>query len=173
MGHGYPPPPPKKGVSAGKVVLIIFAVFAVLGIGTCGVCTMAVGAGAEAVADAEKERQAKEEKAKVDAEKCRDSETVSWAAVAQGLKENEAKVASAWKGSCAKISGVVDSINSGFDDKPVVMVGTGERFSLQDLHCKPKDEKKALELKKGQQITVWGVGGGEVLGSLFLEHCDW
>lgn len=164
------PPPQKQGISAGKVVLIVMGTVGFLMFGSCAVCSLAVGAGANAAAEREKEEQAEAEKT---LEECKTTEAVEWASVAAALKDNEARVASAWKGSCAKITGVVDRIDSDFRDKPFVVIGTGERFSLNGLHCKPADEAKALELSKGQTITVWGVGGSEIIGSLVLEHCDW
>lgn len=166
-------PPQKKGMGAGKVILIVFGVLGLMMFGTCAVCGAAIKSGADAVEEADKERKKTEEKKAAAADDCKNSDAVEWASVAKMLKENEAKAVSIWKGNCAKVNGVVDNVGSGIGDKPYVVIGTGEKFSLNDLRCKPKDEKKALELKKGQKITVWGVGGDEIMGSLQLDHCDW
>lgn len=56
---------------------------------------------------------------------------------------------------------------------PAWALGTGERFTLTHCNCKPVDAQKALSLAKGQTITVWGIGGDEIVGSLDLDHCDW
>lgn len=168
---------PRPGMSAGKVVLIVVGVVGFMVVGSCAVCSMIVGGAANAVAEAEQKREAKAAEAKVQLEKdledCKKSEAMEWRSIAASLKQNEAKVASAWKDSCAKVSGVVERVDSGFDDKPYVVISDGSDFSLNNLHCKPKDEKKALNLRVGQTITVWGAGGSEIVGSLVLEHCDW
>lgn len=167
---GYAPPPQKQGMGAGKIILIVVGVIALLLFGTCAVCTMVVGGAANAVEEKKKEEQFKVEQQLKD---CQGAEVVEWAGIAAALKDNEAKVAAAWKGNCAKVSGVVEGIDSGFDDKPIVKIGTGETLSLNDLRCKPVDDQKALNLSKGQTLTVWGIGGDEIMGSLTLDHCDW
>jgi hypothetical protein len=165
--YGRPAP---KGMSAGKVVAIVFGVIATLLFGTCAVCTMVIGVGANAV-----EKKKAEEKIQVEKQlaECAQIEAVHWSVMAGMLKDNEAAVAAAWKGSCAKISGTVKSINSGIGDKTTVIIDSGERLSFDSLHCEPKNPQNAMYLSKGQTITVWGIGGNEVLGSLMLEHCDW
>jgi hypothetical protein len=162
--------PPQKGMSAGKVVAIVLGVIALILFGTCAVCTMVIGAGASAV-----EKKQAEEKVQVGTQlaDCAQTEAVEWSTVAAMLKDNEAAVASAWKGSCAKISGTVKSINSGIGDKPTVIIDEGERMSFDSLHCEPQDPQRAMHLRKGDKLTVWGIGGNEIMGSLMLEHCDW
>lgn len=171
--YPYPPqgygPPPKQGMGAGKIILIVFASIAFLGFGSCVMCGLFVGAGVNAV---EEERKEKEAKTEEQLKQCVDAEVVAYSTVAAAMEENEAKVVAAWKGNCAKISGKVNSIDSSFGDKPVVDIGDGE-VRFKSLRCKPKDHDKALDLTKGQDITVWGIGGEEVGGTLYLEHCDW
>ena len=163
-------PPPKQGMGVGKIVMIVLGVLTFGGMTMCGLCTAAVGVGANAI-------EAEQAEAKVQLEKdlaaCASEGSYMWLQLADDLKKNEAKTVASWKGNCAKISGIVSSIQSGFDDKPYVVVGGGEKFSLQNLHCHPRDSNKALELTKGQKIVVWGIGGNEIAGSLVLKHCDW
>ncbi len=159
-----------KGMSAGKIVLVVVGVLMVIGLGTCGTCALcAVGATAAAGEGQKKRDFQVQEQLK----NCEATPAVAWSTVAAGLKENEAKVAAGWKGACAKITGVVERIDSGMGDEPVVGIGSGERFSMNTCRCKPQHKEKALALTKGQQITVWGIGGDEIIGSLELEHCDW
>ena len=73
----------------------------------------------------------------------------------------------------ARITGIIASIESGLNDKPYVVIGSGEPPSFNRLHCRPKDPSRALALSKGHKITIWGIGGNELAGSLALEHCDW
>lgn len=164
----------KRGMSAGKAILIAIGLLTFGTLGTCAVCTVAVGTKVDEVQRNSEKRAAE---ARIELKKtladCAKIEALPWGTVAEAMKDNEAKVVAMWKGKCAKISGVVERIDSGLDDRPFVMIGTGQRITLGGLHCKPKDDAKARALSKGQRITVWGIGGNEMMGSLFLEHCDW
>ncbi len=104
---------------------------------------------------------------------CASTKTVKWSVIAANLQDNEARVVSIWKGSCAKVSGIIYRIHSDFTDSPVVTISSGKNFRYTRLHCHPQNEERALQLSKGQKITVWGVGGEEAMGNLSLEHCDW
>lgn len=162
-------PPQKQGMSAGKIILIIFASIAFLGFGSCVVCGLVVGAGVNAVEEDRKEKEAQTEE---QLKECVNADVVEWETIAEALEENEAKVVASWKGNCVKVNGVVNRIDSSAGDKPVVDIGTG-KTRFKSLRCRPRDHDKALELTKGQSITVWGIGGDEMLGTLYLEHCDW
>ena len=158
-------------MSAVKVILIVLGVLTALGMGSCFVCTAIIGGAASEVAENIEEEKKVQEKA---AEGCKDETAVEWAKIAAELKENEAKVVKKWKGKCQKVSGFVSSIDSGINDQPIVIVkGATGGFDLNSLRCTPADDDKALELKKGAEITVWGLGGDELMGSLRLSHCDW
>jgi hypothetical protein len=170
----YPPqaqvyvhaPLPKKGMSAGKVVLIILGSVGMLMFGTCATCSMLFATGAKKVQEAQDAEVAK-------AKTCDAAPVRSWKDIAAQMKKNEMSIVSSWKGNCQKVSGVVNSINAGFDDKPKVNIDSGGQLEFDSLHCEPADAIKAGGLTKGQTITVWGLGGNEVAGSLFLEGCDW
>lgn len=166
----YQQAPQKQGMGAGKIVLIVLGTISVLLFGTCAVCTLAVGG---AASEMEKEKKQEEARVQEQLKSCQDTEVVEWASIAAELDENEAKVAASWKGGCKKVSGVVDAVDSDFNDKPIVRIDAGGRPSMNNLRCKPVDDQKALNLTKGQEITVWGIGGDEVLGSLRLDYCDW
>lgn len=165
-----PPPPPKQPMGAGKVILIVIGVIMAMGMGTCVVCTGLIGVGAKGVAE---EQQKEQQQQKEAVKNCEKTATVAWEDVAKLLEGNEAATAKSWKGSCQKVSGVVQSIDSGFDDKPVVIITAGGEFEAHTLRCTPASESKAMGLTKGSQIVVWGLGGGEIVGSLQLDHCDW
>lgn len=162
--------PQKKPMTTGKIILIVLAILAALGLGTCATCAMCVGAAGANVAKQEQEKKFKVEQT---LKNCQTTEAVSWASIAAELKKNEAKVSAGWKDACAKVSGVVERIDAGFDNRPVVVIGAGDQFSLNDCRCNPENREKALALTKGQQITVWGIGGDEIMGSLALDHCEW
>jgi hypothetical protein len=165
-----PQQPPQQGMSAGKIVLIVLGTIGLLVFGTCALCTVAVGG---AAAEAEEQRAAEDSQKKAQAATCQNNDVEPWAGLKIMLEENEAKTVSMWTGTCAKVSGVVASVDSDFQDHPVVRIGAGEKYDFGGLRCEPADHQKALNLSKGQEITVWGIGGGEALGSLTLEQCDW
>ena len=160
----------KKSMSAAQIVMIVIATIMGMGMATCGACAMCVGMGASGVA---KQERAKEMAIQDRLKDCANSEPYEWAAILQALKANEAKVAAIWKGNCMKVTGIVDGIAADFENKPVVMISGGEKWSFQKCHCQPVNQQKAMALKKGQRITAWGIGGNEIVGSLFLERCDW
>ena len=166
----YHAPLPKQGMSVGKIILVVVGTISVMIFGTCAVCTFIVGSASSNIDKERKEKDKKETELLVE---CSNNISVEWASIADDLKSNEAKVASEWKDNCAKVSGVVDRIDSGFDDKPYVVIDDGDKFSAHNLRCKPEDPQKALSLSKGQRVTVWGIGGDEFLGSLVLNHCTW
>lgn len=117
-----------------------------------------------------------EEKEKAEIARC-DGLKISeeWSTWVAKLQANEAGAAASWKDSCHRIAGIVVGVTSDILDKPVVEIGSGGGFEAHTLYCWPANgfEGAALSLSKGQSISVVGVGGGEILGSLRLEECRW
>ena len=105
-------------------------------------------------------------------EDCSTTELTQWTDWLRALDINQARTEVAWKGRCQRVQGIVDSINSGMTGA-TVLIDTGKRFELNKLHCDPKDEQAAMGLVKGQKIIVYGKGGPEIMGSLFLHDCAW
>lgn len=139
-----------------------------------GVCGYIASDTSHRMDKARRERAAEDKKFKEDLEKCgSSSEVVSVKDVMAMMETNEAKVSRMWKGSCVKVSGVIKSIDEGPLGGLVVLISDGSRLSLHNIHCKPVSEEKALELSAGNPITAWGVGGNEIMGSLFLDSCNW
>ena len=91
------------------------------------------------------------------------------------MASNEAKTAHVWKSAgCASVSGVVSSIGSDFMDNPFVTIGSGGKYEfLSIVHCNPKNPTDAFNLSKGQRITVRGDTGGEMMGTLTMDNCEW
>ena len=160
-------------MSAGKVVLIVFGVIGFMAVGTCAVCSMVVGGAAKSVSDGVQKRE-DQEKAKIEkAKSCKTTEEAPLQGYQKVMAKNEAAFVAEWKDQCWKVSGVVDSISAGMRDAPTVLIDNGGQMEFNKLHCEPADAAKANKLKAGQKITVWGLGGNEIAGSLFLEGCDW
>lgn len=96
-------------------------------------------------------------------------------ALKSSMASNEAKTAHIWKtAGCASVSGVVSSIGSDFMDNPFVTIGSGGKYEfLSIVHCNPKNPTNAFNLSKGQRITVRGDTGGEMMGTLTMDNCEW
>lgn len=91
------------------------------------------------------------------------------------MERNEAKTAHMWKQArCAMVTGTVLSVGSGFDDKPFVSIGTGQMYEFTGIvHCSPRVASKAFDLSKGDVKVFIGDTGGEAMGTLRLNNCDW
>ena len=88
-------------------------------------------------------------------------------------KENEIKADKMYKGKIVEVNGIVDGINSGIDDKAIVILSDGDEFSFDNVQCCIDDENqdKACELKKGENVTIVGRADGEIAGTPFIKDC--
>ena len=88
-------------------------------------------------------------------------------------KENEIKADKMYKGKIVEVNGIVDGINSGIDDKAIVILSDGDEFSFDNVQCCIDDENqdKACELKKGENITIIGKEDGEIAGQPCIKNC--
>lgn len=169
----------KRGLST--FTIVVLALF-----GTCSVCTVGVVAMAPDVPSAPadvgpnksvqpSEVDQQEHEKKLRAEQSANPLTV--ADVKAGIDANEAKFNMQTKDKIMAVSGEVDSIKEDLfggyfmvlkDPKdPVALVGT--------VHCKPAEQnsQRVMEVNKGDMLTVTGVGGGVIMGSLMLNECEW
>lgn len=149
-GYGYPPP--KKGMSTGGIIALI-------GIGL--ICVLAV-IGAASGKKGGTSAGAKAAGAKADAER------ISLSDLESAYGENEIKGDKLYKGKWLKVTGEVQSIDSGIGDEPTVRLrGKGLGVMANDIS---KDQ--AADLKKGQTVTLICKGGGEIIGSPVLNDCS-
>jgi len=169
----------KRGLST--FTIVVLALF-----GTCSVCTVGVVAMAPDVPSAPadvgpnksvqpSEVDQQEHEKKLRAEQSANPLTV--ADVKAGIDANEAKFNMQTKDKIMAVSGEVDSIKEDLfggyfmvlkDPKdPLALVGT--------VHCKPAEQnsQRVMEVNKGDMLTVTGVGGGVIMGSLMLNECEW
>jgi len=173
----------KRGLST--FTIVVLALF-----GTCSVCTVGIVAMAPDVPDtatpadvapasagtASAVNEQKEHERKLRAEQAANN-ALSVADVKAGIDANEAKFNMQTKDKIMAVSGEVDSIKEDLfggyfmvlkDPKdPVALVGT--------VHCKPAEQnsQRVMEVNKGDMLTVTGVGGGVIMGSLMLNECEW
>ena len=88
-------------------------------------------------------------------------------------KENEIKADKMYKGKIVEVNGIVDAIDSGIDDKAIVILSDGDEFSFDNVQCCIDDENqdKACELKKGENVTIIGKADGEIAGQPCIKDC--
>ena len=166
-GYGPPgyPPPQKKGIGVlgwiGIITLVCFG-------GCAGIIVLA-GVGAKGAID-KSEKKAKAEEAEFD-----DARAIPVAAEAllSAYVDNEVAADSKYKGKKVRVSGVVDSIGSGFNDEPVVQIKGADTKGITFQHIMAYDVPKAeaAALKKGAAVTVECKADGEIIGSPVLRKC--
>lgn len=156
----FPPqPPPKRGMSASKVLLIIGGVI-VLGFGGCVVC-VAVGANASKAA-AEKARN--------------EAESVAISELMTEYKANEVRADARWKGKFVKVTGgVVGDVKKDMLDSAYLTLGASDAsaFELRSVQCfLTKDgAARAARLNKGETATVSGKVDGLMMNVL-IRDCE-
>ena len=99
--------------------------------------------------------------------------SISATELINAYEENEVKADKMYKGKIVEVNGIVDGINSGIDDKAIVILSDGDEFSFNNIQCCIDDENqdKACELEKGQNVTIVGKADGEVIGDPFIKDC--
>ena len=55
-----------------------------------------------------------------------------------------------------EITGICGEINKNGDDKPYIILTSGDEFEVTELQCYFDDESEVKELKKGKIITITG-----------------
>lgn len=89
-------------------------------------------------------------------------------------EENETRGDAIYKGKVIKITGYVNSINSDLTDKAVVHLSPKDNtltFSTVMASGDNNFHNQAINLNKGQKITLICKGLGEIIGSPNLDNC--
>ena len=99
--------------------------------------------------------------------------SISATELINAYKENEVKADKMYKGKIVEVNGIVDAIDSDIDNKAVVRLSEGDKFSIQNVSCyiDNDNQDKACELKKGQNVTIVGVADGEIVGRPSIIDC--
>lgn len=87
----------------------------------------------------------------------------------KAYEENEVAADNKYKGKKIEITGKVESINKDIADDVYVVLSGGE---FMGVSCHLQEAGKAAELKKGQKITLVGVGGTMIMGVPNIEGCE-
>ena len=99
--------------------------------------------------------------------------SISASELINAYKENEIKADKMYKDKIVEVNGIVDGINSGIDDKAIVILSDGDEFSFDNVQCciDNDNQDKACELEKGQNVTIVGRADGEIAGTPFIKDC--
>ena len=99
--------------------------------------------------------------------------SISATELINAYKENEVKADKIYKGKIVEVNGIVDTVDSDMDDKAVVRLSDGDKFSIYTVSCRIDDENQdnACELKKGENVKIIGKAYGEIIGQPVIKDC--
>lgn len=87
---------------------------------------------------------------------------------------NEVKADAIYKDKVIKVTGIVASISSDIADSAVVSLAPGgDEYAITSVMASGNDNfhNQAIQLEKGQKVTLICIGKGEVIGSPSLGDC--
>lgn len=125
-----------------------------------------------AIASSSDEKETEKKVAKAEAEK--PAISITAAALSKAYQDNEVGADQLYKNTVLMITGTVEAISKDFTDKIyVTLKGDGGDFSITDIQCYFSDDhiNQASGLKKGQRITVKGLGDGLVM-NVIVRGCS-
>lgn len=88
-------------------------------------------------------------------------------------ESNEMAADKKYKGKVLEVTGVVNSIDSGVSDNAVVQIGSGEEYDFMSVSAQGDEafDEAAINISKGEKVTVTCISKGEVIGFPQLEDC--
>ena len=183
QGYG---PPPKKGLSAGAIVMIVMTSLVVLMFAGCLTC-IAIGsrssssaaasapvatATASAVVAANTENAPRPRAApKPPPDPATSAIPVTAGQLFTDYQGNEVAADNKYKDKALLVSGTVQSIDKDFMDDIIVSLTTANMFMPVRANLDDSEKSKAASLSKGQTIKVLCTGGGMVIGNPQLRDC--
>lgn len=184
--YGYPqgPPPPKKGMGVGSIILIaVGCAF----LGTCMVCvttmdkigdatTKASASSASATTTTTTTARATSTPiftatATATTEPEQPTVTVTAGKLYSDYKANEVSADARYKGNVLSVTGTVTEIRKTFADDIVVELATSNEFEGVAANMADSETATASALSKGHKTTVICKGAGMVIGSPQLSNC--
>ncbi|ENY78057.1 hypothetical protein C206_08739 [Pseudomonas putida TRO1] len=112
------------------------------------------------------------EKRQIEAERVAALESFTASEIAKAYSQNTYAADQTFKGRDFKVTGTVASINTDFRGKPyVTMKGGANRFQEPQFAIAESDEKFAVSLKPGDEITLACTGRGDVAKTPMSGQC--
>jgi RNA polymerase subunit RPABC4/transcription elongation factor Spt4 len=96
---------------------------------------------------------------------------VSSVALATAYEKNEARADAIYKGKVLRVDGSVTDIIKDITDNTVVILNGVNEFLGVHAELNKSEEQKAINLQKGQNITVQCESTGEIVSAPMLEKC--
>lgn len=97
--------------------------------------------------------------------------TVSAVQLHKAYEENEVAVDEKLKGSIARISGKVASIDKDFMDNIIINLQTTNRYNNARMQMQDSEKTQAISLRKGQNVTVDCDKVSRLLGAPSATNC--
>lgn len=179
--QGYPQggygPPPKKGMPAWAVVLIVLGLLGVLGFGGCIVLIVAAKSASSASRTTTTPAITNATTTTASPTTTAEAEEIEAVEVTAGklfddYHANEVAADNKYKGQMLSVTGTVHKIRKDFADEIVVELATSNRFESVRAHLKGSENAKAAKLTTGEQVTVNCKGGGMIIGGPVLRACE-
>lgn len=98
---------------------------------------------------------------------------VTSATLVKDYTDNEVSADAKYKGKLLEISGKVSGVTNGsFDNEMVVRLSDSEYdFNAPSCSMEESEKEKVLTIKKGQTVTLIGIGDSATIGSPVLKKC--
>lgn len=84
---------------------------------------------------------------------------------------NEVAADQRFKGRLVQVSGVVESVDSGISDEPIVSLAAGD-YGIGSVYAYGLESNVAATLSKGQGVSLSCTANGELLGTPALRDCS-
>lgn len=96
---------------------------------------------------------------------------VSSIQIANDYEQNEARADSIYKGKLLHVTGTITRISKDFTNSTVLGLQTTNEFNNVHAELEKSEEQKAINLQKGNEVTVQCQGNGEVVSTPMLNKC--
>lgn len=89
----------------------------------------------------------------------------------EDYSNNEQAADERYKGKTLLVSGLIDSVNNSFGDRPYLTLESGSMFRGVRARLNPDESEKASQLQKGQTVQMKCIGESVSFGSPTLSQC--
>lgn len=163
--YGPPMPPPKKGMGAGMIALIVIGCM----FGGCFVLG-AIGSAAKKN-DGEQARAPSAPQPKSAPAPKAQAVPVTALELFKDYQGNEVAADGRYKGRTLLVTGTVSEVKKDFTDSIVIHLRSSNPFMSIDAHVEDSETAKAAQLNKGDTVTLRCEGRGMVIGRPQLGDC--
>jgi hypothetical protein len=179
QGYGPPQqqwqgPPPKRGIGARTIILIIFGCLFSGCVGLCAIGARNTQKTAETNANDPASPAKKSAAAEAEPAAPKSYTKVTAAKLMADYDGNEIRGDNAWKDKDVKVTGIVRSIDKGPFGGLYVVLGSDEQMNFHSVrvNLKQSEQGRAANLNKGDSATFKGRIQGYVVGSVSVSDAE-